>query len=349
MIKVSIVGVTGYVGLELLRLLQIHPEVEVKHLLSRSQAGERIADLYPQFAGSSLADLRLKAYEEADLTDSDLVFTALPHGISQREVAKIYKQGIKVIDMSGDYRYGDIEVYENWYQIKHEFPELAREAVYVLVELNREKIKKASLVANPGCYVTASLLALLPVVEKGLINLDNIIVDAKSGVSGAGKSLKEAFIYNEVNENFKAYSVAGHRHTSEIEYVLEEVARQEINLIFTPHLLPLKRGILATIYTDLSTGLDEDGIIDLYREYYAGEAFVQILGDKLPELKYVVGTNNCQIGLKYDKRTGKLIIISVIDNLVKGAAGQAIQNMNLLFGLKEDTGLTQTAFTLICI
>lgn len=344
MIKVSIVGVTGYVGLELLRLLQTHPEVEIKHLLSRSQPGEKIADLYPQFAGSALAEIKLESYEDTDLTDSDLVFTALPHGVSQKEVAKIYKQGIKVIDMSGDYRYGDIDVYESWYKLKHEYPELAREAVYGLVEVNREKIKKARLVANPGCYVTASLLALIPVVEKGIINLDNIIIDAKSGVSGAGKSLKEDFLYNEVNENFKAYGVAGHRHTSEIEYVLEEFAGREVKLTFTPHLLPLKRGILATIYADLVSEIDEGEVIEMYREYYAGEAFVQILGDKLPELKYVVGTNNCQIGLKYDKRTGKLIIISVIDNLVKGAAGQAIQNMNLLFGLEETTGLNNTAF-----
>lgn len=344
MVKVSIVGATGYVGIELLRLLHTHPEVEVKSLISKSHSGERLTDLYPQFTGSVLSGFRLEKYEDVDLTDSDLVFTALPHGISQEMVAELYNQGIKVIDLSGDYRYRDIDIYESWYKLKHEFPELASKAVYGLVELNRERIKDAELVANPGCYVTASLLGLLPVVEKGIIDLDNIIIDAKSGVSGAGKSLKESFLFNEVNESFKAYSVTNHRHTSEIEYILSQVSkRREIELIFTPHLLPIKRGILATIYTDLKCDLNEKEITELYQEYYENDQFVQILEGRLPELKYVVGSNYSQIGLKFDPRTGKLIIISVLDNLIKGAAGQGIQNMNLLFGLKEGTGLEATA------
>ena len=347
MIKVSIIGTTGYVGAELLRILQQHPDVEPACLISRSHAGKRLIDLYPQFRDSKFSKCRLVDYEEADFSDSDIVFTALPHGVSQNIVAELYNKGLKVIDMSGDFRYNDIAVYEKWYQEKHHFPELNEKAVYGLVELNREKICKADIVANPGCYVTASLLGLIPLAKKDIIDLDNIIIDAKSGVSGAGKSLKTSNLFNEVHENMKAYSVASHRHTSEIESVLLDLSKRKssdkLQVLFTPHLIPIKRGILATIYVDLKNNYGQEEIMKIYQEYYQGEPFVQILEDDLPEIKQVLGSNYCLIGLKYDQRNDKLIIITVLDNMVKGAAGQGVQNMNLIFGIKENTGLEARA------
>ncbi|MFW6023050.1 MAG: N-acetyl-gamma-glutamyl-phosphate reductase [Halanaerobiaceae bacterium] len=351
MIKASIVGATGYVATELLRLLNNHPEVELQYLISKSSAGQRLIDIYPQFSGSRFASYELKKYTDVDLTESDIVFTALPHGISQEIVADIYKQDIKVIDMSGDYRYLDVDVYESWYNIKHSYPEIAEKAVYGLVELNREKIKAAKLVANPGCYVTASILGLLPLIERNVIDVNSIIVDAKSGVSGAGKSLKHSLLYNEVHENLKAYNVAKHRHTSEIEFILNNVHKDtkntsdmdDFSLIFTPHLIPIKRGILSTIYTNTSDINSDKQLYDIYNEYYKEERYIQVFEDKMPEIKYVVGSNYCHIGLKFDERTGKIIIVSVIDNMIKGSAGQAIQNMNLMFNIDETTGLESTA------
>lgn len=357
MIKASIVGATGYVGIELLRLLHDHPQVELKSLISKSHATDKLTDVYSQFLGSKLSSYRLEDYSELQVSENDIVFTALPHGISQNMVADLYSKGVKVIDMSADYRYRDIDIYESWYQQRHQFPEIAKKAIYGLVELNREEIKEAELVANPGCYVTASLLGLLPLVNKGLIDLNNIIVDAKSGVTGAGRGLKPALLFNEVHESLKAYNVSTHRHTSEIEYILNQVYNnsqhnsinrlsadeKNFKLNFTPHLIPIKRGILATIYVDLLTDIGQDDLINLYQEYYQNDQFVQILEDSLPEIKYVVGSNYCQIGFKLDQRTGKLIIISAIDNLIKGSAGQGIQNMNLIFGLEESTGLEATA------
>ncbi|NLM97052.1 MAG: N-acetyl-gamma-glutamyl-phosphate reductase [Halanaerobiaceae bacterium] len=347
MIKFSIVGTTGYVGIELLRLLQQHPEAEAACLISNSQAGKALVDLYPQFRDSKFSGCRLVNYEEADLSDTDIVFTALPHGVSQDIVAELYNKGLKIIDMSGDFRYTDTAVYEKWYNEKHKYPKLNEKAVFGLVELNREKIRKADLIANPGCYVTASLLGLIPLVTKNIIDLDNIIIDAKSGVSGAGKSLKITNLFNEVHENMKAYNVATHRHTSEIENVLSELCGRKgsegIQVLFTPHLIPIKRGILATIYVDLKDKYSQEEIMKIYQEYYQGEPFVQILEDEMPEIKQVVGSNYCLIGLKYDPRTDKLIIITALDNMVKGAAGQAIQNMNVIFGIKENTGLEARA------
>lgn len=347
MVKVSIIGTTGYVGAELLRILQQHPDVEPGSLISRSCVGERLIDLYPQFRDSKFANCILEDYDNANFDNCDIVFTALPHGISQKIVADLYNRGLKVIDMSGDYRYIDLEVYEKWYQQKHQFPEINEKAVYGLAELNREKIRKADIVANPGCYVTASLLGLIPLVEKDIIDLDNIIIDAKSGVSGAGKSLKPTNLFNEVNENMKAYNVATHRHTSEIESVLLELSKRsasdKLQILFTPHLIPIKRGILATIYVDLTVNYSQGEIMELFQEYYEGEPFIQIFENGFPEIKYVVGSNYCQIGFKYDQRTNKLIIISVLDNMVKGAAGQGVQNMNIILGLKENTGLTARA------
>jgi N-acetyl-gamma-glutamyl-phosphate reductase len=366
MIKVSIVGSTGYVGIELMRLLQQHPEVEIKDLISKSSAGEKLVDIYPQFRGSKLEDYNLQAIEDFEPENSDLIFTALPHGVSQDITTELVGRGAKIIDMSGDFRYHDLEIYEKWYGVKHRHPEVARKAVYGLVELNREKIKKAELIANPGCYVTASLLGLLPIVKNSMADLSSIIIDAKSGVSGAGKSLKSSLLFTETHNTLKAYSPAVHRHSSEIEYILNKYLSGRFNLkdtdnkkiknnkvisnlnntaevLFTPHLVPIKRGILSTIYLNLNTKSSQEEINEIYKNFYENENFVQILENELPEIKNVAGSNYTQIACKYDERTNRLIIVSVLDNMIKGASGQAVQNMNLLFGFPEDMGLKSTA------
>lgn len=354
MIKAGIIGTTGYVGVELVRLLSTHPEVEIHTLISRSGAGKKLTDIYPQFNGQVY---KLEEYNPDIIKQCDVVFTALPHVISQEMVANVYNLGVKVIDMSGDYRYKNVSIYEEWYGEKHNYSSLSEKAVYGLVELNREKLKSAEIIANPGCYPTSSLLGIIPLVKNQLIKLDKIIIDAKSGVSGAGKSVKESLIFNEVNESIKAYNIGTHRHTSEIENIINQILKQtdksEVIVSFTPHLVPMKRGILATIYLELKQDkISELGIKKteikqyinkLYQEYYCDDSFIHILSSGVPETKYVAGTNNCHLGINYDIRTGRIIIISAIDNMGKGAAGQAIQNMNILYGLPERTGLMQTA------
>ncbi|MGP3778684.1 N-acetyl-gamma-glutamyl-phosphate reductase [Halanaerobium saccharolyticum] len=360
--KVSIVGATGYVGIELMRLLHEHPEVEIKDLVSKSSSGRMLVDIYPQFRGSKLAEKKLIPLTDFEVEASDLVFTALPHGVSQNIVGELYGNGTKIIDLSGDFRYHDLDIYEKWYGVEHKFPELAAEAAYGLVELNRQQIKKADLVANPGCYVTASLLGLLPLIDFKKINPASIIVDAKSGVSGAGRSLKENLLFTETHNSMKAYSPGTHRHGSEIEYILSQYLegaysgynsaesgaeakdlKTKAEVLFTPHLIPIKRGILATIYLELKEASSQVEIRELYRSQYEGEYFIQLLVDELPEIKNVAGSNFAQIGFRYDERTKRLIIVSAIDNMLKGAAGQAVQNMNLIFDLPESTGLEATA------
>ena len=354
--KVSIIGATGYVGIELMRLLHPHPEVEINDLVSKSSAGEMLVDIYPQFKGSSLQTKQLTELKDFKAEESDLIFTALPHGVSQNIVGSLYGKGAKIIDLSGDFRYHDLNIYEKWYEVEHKYPELAKKAVYGLVELNREKIKKAELIANPGCYVTASLLGLLPLLKFKKVDLDSIIIDAKSGVSGAGRSLKSDLLFTETHNTMKAYSPAVHRHSSEIEYILnqylsgsyqqqrESIEREEsAEVLFTPHLIPIKRGILSTIYLDINEQSSEAEILDLYQKNYAKEEFIQVLSSELPEIKNVAGSNFAQIGFKYDPRTRRIIVVSVIDNMLKGAAGQAVQNMNIVFGYPESTGLKSTA------
>jgi len=360
--KVSIVGATGYVGIELMRLLHEHPEVEIKDLVSKSSSGRMLVDIYPQFRGSKLAEKKLIPLTDFEVEASDLVFTALPHGVSQNIVGELYGKGTKIIDLSGDFRYHDLDIYEKWYGVEHKFPELAAEAAYGLVELNRQQIKKADLVANPGCYVTASLLGLLPLIDFKKINPASIIVDAKSGVSGAGRSLKENLLFTETHNSMKAYSPGTHRHGSEIEYILSEylegaysgynsaeseaeakALKTKAEVLFTPHLIPIKRGILATIYLELKEESSQAEIRELYRKQYEDEYFIQLLAEELPEIKNVAGSNFAQIGFRYDERTKRLIIVSAIDNMLKGAAGQAVQNMNLIFDLPESTGLEATA------
>lgn len=337
MIKAAIVGATGYAGIELVRLLSLHPEVDLKHLISHSWAGKRLAEVYPQFN----EDRQLKEYDPGLLASCDVVFTALPHGVSQKKAGELYERGVKIVDLSGDFRYRDCEIYEEWYQCKHEYPQLMKKSVYGLVEINREKIKKAQLVANPGCYPTASILAALPLLKAGILTTDVLTVDAKSGVSGAGRKASRITHYCEVGENVKAYGIGTHRHTSEIETHLRYFGdSKELQVSFTPHLMPMKRGILATVYAEM-VEFSQEELVDIYYQYYEDSFFVRVMGEGSPETKHVRNSNFCQLGVNYDARLSRAIIVSAIDNLGKGAASQAVQNMNLMFSLPEETGLEQ--------
>lgn len=347
MIKVGIIGTTGYGGLELTRLLVGHPEVEIKYIASNSYAGKLFSDIYPNYKGVLDVSLEEVDFEKIKAT-CDLVFTALPHGVSSKLIPNMYDGKLKIIDLSGDFRYDDINTYESWYETKHNSPKLNDKAIFGMPELNKEDIKKSLFIANPGCYTTCSILALAPVIEKEIIDDNNIYIDAKSGVSGAGRKESLAFSFSEVSDDFKAYGLANHRHTSEIEEKLSKLGNREIKLSFTPHLLPIKRGILATIYAPLKEvfkSYEEEDIIEIYKQYYKDQPFVVIhKKGSLPQIKYVAGSNFIHIGIKIDKRLNRLIIVSCLDNLVKGAAGQAIQNMNLIFGLDETTGLMNPGF-----
>ena len=339
MIKVSIVGATGYVGLELVRLLSRHPQVELVYLSSQSYEGQDIAELYPSLKGTlshKLVALDVEKFAE----DSDVVFTSLPHGASDVVIPALYEAGVKVIDMSGDFRYDDVKVYEKWYGTTHSRPDLLDVSVYGLPERHRDAIKAAGLVGNPGCYTTCSILAAAPLLDAGLVEHKNIIIDAKSGVTGAGAKPSQTSHFCEVDESMKAYNVAKHRHTSEIEQELSKAAGDDILVSFTPHLAPIKRGILATVYLNLKDGVTAADVAAAYEKAYADEPFVTVMeAGKLPEIKHVVGSNRCAIGFVVDERLQRVVVCSVIDNLIKGAAGQAIQNMNLMFGLPETEGL----------
>ncbi|WP_408956634.1 N-acetyl-gamma-glutamyl-phosphate reductase [Natroniella sp. ANB-PHB2] len=338
MMKVSVVGATGYTGVELVRLLAKHPQVSLQVLTSNSFSEEKVSDIYPHL--STKIDTECQELDIGQLKEkSEVVFTALPHGISMKVVPKLLEAGLKVIDLSGDYRYQELERYEEFYQA-HESPHLLEHGVYGLPELNKEKIVKSDLVANPGCYPTASILAIAPLLDKDLIDDNSIIIDAKSGTTGAGRKVSLSTHFCEVDSNFKAYKVADHRHTSEIEEKLSLLTGKELKLSFTPHLLPIKRGILATIYADLKEELSLSTIIDYYDQFYKEEEFIRISpGGRLPEIKFVAGSNYCDLGIKVDQATGRVIVISAIDNLIKGSAGQAIQNLNLIAGWEEGLGL----------
>lgn len=346
MIKASIIGATGYVGLELIRLLASHPDIELASLASQSYAGRRIEAVYPSLRGCVSKEI-CAPDAGAIGKNSDVVFTALPHGASGEVMPLLASAGCRIIDMSGDFRYDDPQVYEKWYGQPQPAPEIANQFVFGLPELHRKKIKKTRHVANPGCYTTASILALAPLLKAGLIQPDSITIDAKSGVSGAGRKPSQANHFPETDGNFKAYNPIAHRHTSEIEQELSHAAGQPIQLGFTPHLLPVKRGILATCYARLADRPDEAAFQKAYADMYADEAFITVNphGD-LPELKHVVGSNFVRIGYILDERLSRVLVVSCIDNLIKGAAGQAVQNMNLLFGLPEGTGLMSPAWYL---
>ncbi len=346
MIKVSVIGATGYAGVELVRLLTSHPEVSITHLVSHSFSGKQLSDIYPSFKGTqahTLEDMDLKAIAQ----DSDCIFTSLPHGTSDDVIAELYGYGKKVIDLSGDYRYDSAEVYEKWYGFPHAHPELLAQSVYGMPELHKEAIRTAKLIGNPGCYTTCSILALAPLVKNGVIDTDSIIIDAKSGSTGAGRSISQGMHFCEVNESMKAYKVATHRHTSEIEQELSLLAGSDIQLSFTPHLLPINRGILATSYASLKAPVTAEEVYALYNDFYQDQPFVVLhKPGSLPEIKFAVGSNFIHIGFVVDARLKRIIVVSCIDNLVKGAAGQAIQNMNLMFGLDETAGLMQPAWYL---
>lgn len=346
MIRASVIGATGYAGEELVRLLASHPQVEIAHLASRSGEGQQIEDLYPSLRGN--VRRTLDPVDPALIAkDSDVVFTALPHAAAADAVSELLALGTKVVDLSADFRYNDAQVYSQWYAVEHKYPDLLAEAVYGLPELYRKEIAGKRLIANPGCYTTSAILPLAPLLKEKLILPKGIIIDAKSGVSGAGVKPSATVHFCEVDSSLKAYSVAKHRHTSEIEQELSIKAGQEVVLSFTPHLLPIKRGILSTIYAELAQGVTANDITLAYETAYANEPFISLYPENsLPEIKHVSGSNRCGIGFVVDKRLNRLVIVSCLDNLIKGAAGQAIQNMNIIMDIDETCGLNTPAWYL---
>jgi N-acetyl-gamma-glutamyl-phosphate reductase len=342
-IRVAVVGGTGYTGFELVTLLLQHPRVELTEITSQSYAGQQISEVFP--ALQKICSLECKQIDLASLVDvADCVFVALPHKTAMEVVAPLVRAGKRVVDLSADFRFRRAEIYERWYQ-EHTAKDLLAEAVYGLPELHRDKIRTANLVGNPGCYPTGVILAAAPLLAAGVVDPNSLIADCKSGVSGAGRAPTLTTHFCETNEGFKAYKVAEHRHTPEIEQELSIVAGKSIEVVFTPHLVPMSRGILTTLYASLSKRVSEDDVRALYQEAYEGAVFVRVIQQgQLPSTLYVRGTNFCDIGWRIDSRTGRIITISVIDNLTRGAAGQAICNMNLMFGFDEDEGLRLRAW-----
>ena len=339
MIKVGIIGATGYAGAELVRILTAHKEAEIVWYGSRSYIDKKYAAVYQNMFQIVDAVCMDDNMEEL-ASQVDVIFTATPQGLCASLVSEEILSKVKIIDLSADFRIKDVSVYEKWYGIEHKSPEFIEEAVYGLCEINRGDVKGARLVANPGCYTTCSILTAYPLAKEGLIDMSTLIIDAKSGTSGAGRGAKLPNLFCEVNENMKAYGIASHRHTPEIEEQLGYAAGEEVVLNFTPHLVPMNRGILATEYAKLTRPVTYEEVKAVYDKYYADEKFVRVLEkDVFPETKWVEGSNYVDINFKIDERTGRIIMIGAIDNLVKGAAGQAVQNMNLMFGLKETEGL----------
>lgn len=343
MLRVAICGGSGYAGAELLRILAAHPHVNITVATSEKSAGKKVTDLFPH-----LYRYRDVIYEPLDrekiISRADLFFMALPHAASQVAVDFFVAQGKKVIDLSADYRLRDAATYEEWYKVPHMFPGTLKKAVYGLPELHRKKISRASLVANPGCYPTGAIIGLIPAIKKGLIKLDSIVIDSKSGTSGAGRQSEVSFSYCEINEGFRAYSIASHRHTPEIEQELSAAAGKSVRVNFTPHLLPVDRGILTTIYAKLAKGLEGKDVHGIYQAAYGKEPFTRVLDTgKFPNVKNVRGTNLCELGVAVNKRTATLIVVTAIDNLVKGASGQAVHNMNIMMGFDETEALNAIA------
>lgn len=341
MIKAGIIGSTGYAGAELVRLLMGHKEAEIVWYGSRSYIDQPYASIYRNMF--ELVDEKcLDDNMEELCKKADVIFTATPQGLCASLVNDEVLKNTKIIDLSADFRIKDVNIYEQWYGIEHKSPQYIEEAVYGLCEINREQVKKARLVANPGCYPTCSTLSIYPMAKEGLIDVNTIIIDAKSGTSGAGRGAKVNNLFCEVNENIKAYGVATHRHTPEIEEQLSYAAGKPVLLNFTPHLVPMNRGILVTAYASLTKKVTEEEIRSIYQNYYRDEYFVRVLnpGD-CPETRWVEGSNYVDVNVKLDERTNRLIMMGAMDNLVKGAAGQAVQNMNLMFGLSEQEGLQQ--------
>lgn len=340
MIKAGVVGATGYAGNELIRILMQHPDVEIVHLTAHSYVGKKFDDVYENYR--QINELVCEEMDIEKLAEQcDVVFIALPHGVAAKVVTESVLSKTKVIDFGADFRLKDADVYEKWYGVEHTGRKLLKEAIYGLCEVNREAIKNARLIANPGCYTTCSILSLRPLLAEHLIDETSIIIDAKSGISGAGRALATASLYCESAETIKAYKLASHRHTPEIEEQLAYAANDAITLTFTPHLTPMNRGILATCYATLKENYDYETIKKVYEKYYGKEYFIRLTKKGVyPETRWVKGSNFLDIGFVIDERTKRIIVIGAIDNLVKGAAGQAVQNMNLLFDLEETTGLT---------
>ena len=336
--KVSVIGATGYAGAELLGILARHPQATVAHITSESHTGEKITVLYPHLTG--LYDMTLKSMADIEKigADSDFVFVALPHGHAMKVGRALTDMPARIIDLGADYRFSDTAVYEKWYKVEHTHKDAAR--VYGLAELNRAAIKDAKIIGNAGCFTTASILALAPLAKYNLIDLKSIVVDAKSGVSGAGRSPKQGNHFPELYENFKAYSATGHRHTPEIEQALSHLSGKECVITFTPHLVPMSRGIHATCYATLKEGVSTAEVTPAFNELYGDEYFIRLFGEGgYVATKNVRGTNFCDLAWHIDERTGRVIVLSVIDNLVKGAAGQAVQNFNIACGFDEKTAL----------
>jgi N-acetyl-gamma-glutamyl-phosphate reductase len=344
-LQVGIVGASGYGGVQLVRLLQDHPQVEITYLGGDSSAGKKFADLYPHLAHA--VNLTIEPIE-IDLIAArcQVVFLALPNGLACDLAPKLVAKGCRVLDLSADYRFSDLDIYTQWYKIPRTDRETAAMAVYGLPELYRSKLRNAKIVGCPGCYPTASLLAISPLLKQGLIDADTAIIDAKSGTSGGGRQAKTHLLLAEADNSISAYSVAGHRHTPEIEQVCGDLASHEVKVQFTPHLMPMVRGILATVYANIrDPGLVTEDLITIYQAFYRSSPFVKILaGGVYPQTKWAAGTNLCYIGVEVDARTGRVIVMSAIDNLIKGQAGQAIQCLNLMMGWEEHIGLPQLSF-----
>ncbi|MDY0131325.1 MAG: N-acetyl-gamma-glutamyl-phosphate reductase [Desulforegulaceae bacterium] len=338
MIRAGIIGGTGYTGAELVRLLSFHPEVEISCITSRQYSGQIFSSLYPGLR--TIADIEIEKFSPEETVDKcDIIFTALPHKIPMEIIPEFLEANVKVIDLSADFRFKSQKAYEEYYCV-HKAPEYLDKAVYGLSEINYNEIKNASLVGNPGCYPTCSLLGILPLVKAGKINCKDIVIDAKSGVSGAGRGLSIGTHFCEVDEGFKAYKVMSHRHRPEIEEKIEEISGFKAEVCFTPHLIPVVRGMLSTIYLKTDKSVSESELRKILFDFYKDSRFVRILPEgEFPNINDVAGTNFCDIGLKLDFDSGRLVLVSVIDNLVKGASGQAVQNMNLMFGLDESLGL----------
>ena len=339
MIKAGIIGATGYAGGELVRILSGHPDVEIVWYGSRSYIDQKYADVYRnmfRIVDAACMDDNMEELAE----EADVIFTATPQGFCASVISEEILSRTRIVDLSADFRIKDVKTYEKWYGIEHKSPQFIEEAVYGLCEVNREDVKSARLVANPGCYTTCSILTAYPLSKEGLIDMNTLIVDAKSGTSGAGRGAKVPNLFCEVNENMKAYGVTTHRHTPEIEEQLSYASGEPVMINFTPHLVPMNRGILATEYASLKEKMTSEEVMAIYQKYYGNEYFIRLLGaGACPETKWVEGSNFVDIGFQIDERTNRIVMMGAIDNLVKGAAGQAVQNMNLMFGLPEQEGL----------
>ncbi len=342
-IKVGIAGAAGYTGCELIRLLATHPQAEISWLMTgKTNEGKRLHEVFPHLRG--VPERVFQPLEPSSAEGADLVFMCTPHGVAVSIVPEFIEAGCKVIDVSADFRLKDPKVYEKWYQMTHTAPDLLEEAVYGLTELNRSRLPGARIVANPGCYPTASILALAPILQEGLAHLDSIVIDAKSGVSGAGRSMNLRTHFSETTEDLQAYNPARHRHIPEIEQEVSLLVGRKTSVAFVPHLIPMIRGMLATVYCKPTRETDTKELMDIYRAFYDQEPFVDVLPEgELPRTKNVWGTNRCEIAVQYDPRSSTILVVSVIDNLVKGASGQAVQNMNVVFELPEPSGLESLA------